>query len=739
MRSWLAAEDCLCEQSHPLRPPSSSHTPRFNPPTHKLNIAFVLLFSLHAPQIRTTGRNRTIAVSADNVHLHGSVTLYPTPLHGDSETVENNQNARDLYADLTRLDQLELDLPRAVQGAEDARAELESELAAAIAQAAQEAAMATASVSTAVDNLAAATTDSLQDLERALTDDIGELRTYVDGPVLDAATRCHHDEYETSAFGGPASPRTCLPLRVCGSDEYVTKAPTRTSNRECSGHTACGDDEYEASPATDTKPRVCVKYTECEADEYEVVEPTYFTGEHGGEGRGWRGEESREGKKGKSPKNTNPVRPFPVLTPHTHPPLPLLPDRVCIKATPCPDHTHEVTPPSQTANRICRHNRQCSTLEYESEGPTATTDRTCAPLTQCAAFTSAESVPPTPTSDRVCALCGEVETYTDPFSSAAGLDTEKQQGTVIVAEGEVTLGGAGGSGKDGDRRVTNGKNLHSETISGRGAPDAAAYMVTGITGARVTVSEAASGLAPGDEAVVHVAQTSGSLPSDAGLYEFCRVESVSGSEVTCVNPFSSVLDAVNVNDRRITLQRVPNYNSLEVTSSGLLTGNGWDGRRYGLLVIRARTMKISGAIDMNARGYRGAPRTRLLASWGLGFRGECPACFTTATLWSSRSPDQYFGGGGGGAAEWCCAGLGGGGGAHNGNGGNGDCCRCECGKLRERNLSRLFVSGSHCGPHAAPSIPFSPPFVKIFTCHSVITSLLCCHSSCLSPRDCHRW
>lgn len=70
----------------------------------------------------------------------------------------------------------------------------------------------------------------------------------------------------------------CTPLRVCGLDEYESKAPTRTSDRACSKHSpACSPTQFQTVAPTRFNDRVCQTAKVCTEDEYELVPLTGVT------------------------------------------------------------------------------------------------------------------------------------------------------------------------------------------------------------------------------------------------------------------------------------------------------------------------------------------------------------------------------------------------------------------------------------------------------------------------------
>lgn len=129
---------------------------------------------------------------------------------------------------------------------------------------------------------------------------------------------------------------------------------------------------------------------------------------------------------------------------------------------------------------------------------------------------------------------------------------------------------------------------------------------------RVTVSSP-TGYAAGDfvlliqmkGATINTTTTSaafGSISSidDAGNYEFQRINSVSGNDIYFNN---TILNTYTISGL-VQLVRVPEYTN--VTVSGTLTGNAWNGLTGGIIAIKASgTVTLNADITANGIGFRG--------------------------------------------------------------------------------------------------------------------------------------
>ena len=175
-------------------------------------------------------------------------------------------------------------------------------------------------------------------------------------------TDCSDNEFESKA-PTPTSDRECVPIIECSANQYENQAPTSTSNRECSTITFCSSDEYESQVPTSTSDRECTLLAVCASNQYIDVSAS------------------------------------------------MAGDTVCKNITVCSELEYQINAPGTRMDRGCLLLTQCSNLEYQSVEPTNTTDRECTPLTIC---NSTQYEPGGPRdvyeNDRICAAistCGE--------------------------------------------------------------------------------------------------------------------------------------------------------------------------------------------------------------------------------------------------------------------------------------------------------------------------------------------
>jgi flagellin-like protein len=123
----------------------------------------------------------------------------------------------------------------------------------------------------------------------------------------------------------------------------------------------------------------------------------------------------------------------------------------------------------------------------------------------------------------------------------------------------------------------------------------------------VTVSSA-SAFAEDDE--ILLIQMQNSSGGEAGTYEFKRISSITGNDVTLTSPldnsyYSGSFDSVAATASQIV--RVPQYTSVSIDSGSSITAPAWDGYTGGIVVFRAETVNVNagGSIDVSEKGYRG--------------------------------------------------------------------------------------------------------------------------------------
>ena len=231
-----------------------------------------------------------------------------------------------------------------------------------------------------------------------------------------------------------------------------------------------------------------------------------------------------------------------------------------------------------------------------------------------------------------------------------------------------------GSGADGDLEVTDTTDISADASNSRTEADAITYIVSGISGTDVTVSESVSGIASGDEVLVINLHGSESSHSAAGTWEFASVASVSSTTITLEESLSEIFGDVSnsdLSDQAISLQRVPHYEDVTVYAAAMLTTTPWDGERYGVLAFRASgtvTIEDGGTISTDDLGYWGGETgtcNNCDAFQGESYAGEASGNVNGGTYnESSGYYAAYYGGGG--------ANVTGGGGEHAGGASAGD-------------------------------------------------------------------
>ncbi|MFN8287272.1 MAG: gliding motility-associated C-terminal domain-containing protein [Chitinophagales bacterium] len=130
-------------------------------------------------------------------------------------------------------------------------------------------------------------------------------------------------------------------------------------------------------------------------------------------------------------------------------------------------------------------------------------------------------------------------------------------------------------------------------------------------GVQLTVGST-NGFAPGDKvlliqmkgAVIDTSNTSafGDVTNynDAGSYEFSRVQSINGADISLT---TSLVNSYNVTGK-VQLIRVPEYTNANV--SGTLTAQAWNGTTGGVLVMDvSNTLTMNADIDVSGLGFRG--------------------------------------------------------------------------------------------------------------------------------------
>ncbi|MFN8417458.1 MAG: T9SS type A sorting domain-containing protein [Cytophagaceae bacterium] len=161
--------------------------------------------------------------------------------------------------------------------------------------------------------------------------------------------------------------------------------------------------------------------------------------------------------------------------------------------------------------------------------------------------------------------------------------------------------------------------------------------------------------------------------NDAGNYEFHRIYSISGNDIYFTN---TILNTYTITGL-VQLVRVPEYTNVSVT--GTLTGNTWNGLTGGIIAIKASgTVTLNANINANGIGFRGgdfsldndncnfitttyaSANTSQVSQKGEGIY-NIPANqnFGLAKITNGGGGGSYHNAGGGGGSNWGSGGSGG--------------------------------------------------------------------------------
>lgn len=200
-------------------------------------------------------------------------------------------------------------------------------------------------------------------------------------------------------------------------------------------------------------------------------------------------------------------------------------------------------------------------------------------------------------------------------------------------------------------------------IQGRTRPDAVNFAVLSAVAAgadRVDLGVTPNGIAQDDEVLIIVMQGSPSNTADVGLWETQRVKRVTGTRLEFKGTLQNAYDGTLY---KVMLQRVPNYNMMNIPSYQQFGADSWSSAtgKGGVFFIRiAGLLSIagpSGEITSTGKGYAGG------VQGGSSTQGE-----SIAGLGSPGVRAANVGGGGAGTGRF----SGGGGGGYANAGGNGD-------------------------------------------------------------------
>ena len=200
-----------------------------------------------------------------------------------------------------------------------------------------------------------------------------------------------------------------------------------------------------------------------------------------------------------------------------------------------------------------------------------------------------------------------------------------------------------GSGGDGPGSITNSDELVN---------DYAAVISAASAGTDEVTVDSTTGFAEGDELMIIQHQGDG-----AGVYEFARIASISGSTFTLTAPL--VNDYATDEPATSQVVRVPNYTTLTVGAGASIVSPPWDGSTGGVVAFRAQDAAlIEGSVYVSMQGFQGVPRGN--TNNHPGDQGEG----TGGAPVRAREANGNGGGGGERNGCECCWGGAGGGGGH---------------------------------------------------------------------------
>jgi hypothetical protein len=244
----------------------------------------------------------------------------------------------------------------------------------------------------------------------------GSITDANDSPVCGKVIECEvGKEYEVSPPSANAN-RVCQAYTACATvvgegttQQFQSKAPTNTSNRECANVVPCTTQQYQTAAATATENTKCDAIKICKAaSQYISQQHTLVT--------------NRECKDltvctleteyMSLIATANSDRVCSARTPcdnaagvYNSATLTLDTDSTCSKLTVCRQDQYQEKAATSTSNRECKGVKECTASDqFISKSPTTTSDRECTQLTVCdSAGGEYISVQATASSNRECA------------------------------------------------------------------------------------------------------------------------------------------------------------------------------------------------------------------------------------------------------------------------------------------------------------------------------------------------
>lgn len=186
-----------------------------------------------------------------------------------------------------------------------------------------------------------------------------------------------------------------------------------------------------------------------------------------------------------------------------------------------------------------------------------------------------------------------------------------------------------GTGEDGNYTVVTGETFYTDNVR-------AAFSTPASAGQNMISVNSTSGFEIGKE--VLLIQMAG-----WGYYEFARVTSINGNNITLDRPLVWNYDTSG--NRRAQVIQVPNFASLTIQSGGVLRAHSWNNQTGGIVAFRVRdvlTIENGGALSVYGLGFQGGPPVN---PNNQGYNGESQ----NGTGGPTRNPNE---GGGGAGGNW---------------------------------------------------------------------------------------
>jgi hypothetical protein len=180
---------------------------------------------------------------------------------------------------------------------------------------------------------------------------------------------------------------------------------------------------------------------------------------------------------------------------------------------------------------------------------------------------------------------------------------------------------------------------------GRTCAEGPQYAVAALAGATASLAEIPMGdcLAAGDEVMLLNAQGTPADFARVGTWELMRVASVAAQAVTFTAAVTRDFGSPEAG-QKLLLARVPRFDELRVLSGTVLRSAPWNGTTGGLLVLRARSLRIDGDVSAATMGYRQGRWSQGTASFTDGILTEAGESVSGEGV---SSTDRNVGGSGG--------------------------------------------------------------------------------------------